>query len=181
MMHRAIDEVPGPRPVNPGLDPGDRIVDLLKRVYHEAALDALRAIDFETASVDDIIGVILDKTHHIGPFPLLNHANADSVKIAIVYAFWLIDSDLGEDKRSILEQKKDDVFTKAGVNSDRNVMLFFERVMRQDDSIHPAAPAPGPLGSKMKLLETISRIVDLVEHSQPGVFASHHYYATTTS
>jgi hypothetical protein len=165
MMHHAIDEVPGPRPVNSGTDPGNGIVDLLKKVYHDAALDALHAINFKTASVDDIIRVILDKTRHIRPFPLLNHADDNSVKIAIVYAFWLIDSDLGDDTRSILEQKKNDVFTQAGVNSDRNVMLFFERVMKQDESIHPTkATGPLPLLSKMKLLETISRIVDLVEH-----------------
>ena len=167
MNYHAIDDAFGPRPVNPGLDPGNGIVDWLKRVYHDAALDALHAIDFKTASVGDIILVILDKTRHIGPFPLLKHANADSVKIAIVYAFWLIYSALDDDTRSILEQKKDDVFTKAGVNSDRNVMLFFERVMRQDESIHPKK-ATGPLESKMKLLETIFSIVDLVEHSQPG-------------
>jgi hypothetical protein len=83
------------------------------------------------------------------------------VKIAFVYAFWLIDGAVDHETRSILKEKRDDVFTKAGVN-DPNVKLFFDRIMSDDNSILPAAPASGPLSSKMKLLETISRIVDLV-------------------
>jgi hypothetical protein len=171
MMQHAHDEVPGPRPVNPGLDPNDRIVTLLKMAYHEAALVALAAllaIDLKKASVDDIIRVILDKTRHIEPFSLLPRSNDNSVKVAFVYALWLIDGAVGDETRSILEQKKNAIFTQAGVDSDANVKRFFNRIMSEDHSIQPAAPAHGPLSSKMKLLETISRIVDLVEHSQPG-------------
>ena len=159
-----MQQAPGPRAPIPDPDPGNRLGDFVKMKYHEAAVAALLLIEFKTASVEEIIRVILDNTRHIVPSPF---ANADSVEIAIVYAFWLTDSTVGDDTRSILNQKKNEVFTKAGVDSNENAKRLFDLVMGQDENTHPTK-ALGPILSKMKLLETISRIVDLVEHSQPG-------------
>jgi hypothetical protein len=156
-----MGEVLGPRLILADPDPGSRMFEFVRIRYHDPALDALRAINVQTDSVDKIIRVILDKTSQIKPHVLLNFANADSVKIAIVYAFWLIDSSVSDDTRSILEQKKNAVFTQAGVDSDERAQREFKWVMEHDVNTRPTK-APGPVSSKMKLLETISRISDLL-------------------
>ena len=161
-----MQQVPGPRAPDSGSDPGnptsETLFKYLERVYHDAALDALHAIDLDMASVDHIIDVILEKTSSVKTSALFDSANTEAARIAIVYAFWLTESTVDDLARIILLLKKDEVFRRSGVDSDEHAKLAFADVMKRDENIRAMEKAPGPLESKMKLLETISRISDLI-------------------
>jgi hypothetical protein len=166
MMQQAPHEVPGPLEQNSGLEHGNEVGDsgykYLTYKYQEAALAARTAINFDTASADDIKRVILEKTRQVICEGLFAVANTDSAKVAIVFAFWLTDSKIHQATRTILREKQNSVFTISRVDSDVNAKQFFARVMQRGETTHPMDLPGGPFQSKMKLLETISRIVDLI-------------------
>ena len=172
-----MQQVPGPafrwNDMDPDWAGSGRTIRRHSDNYNEAALDALNKINFSQDNFDEndmseqIQRQILTSwDEKVVEKQKFEFRDSDECKIAIVYALWSRIPNLVENIREQIEKTRVMIFRKLNVTDENYTGVLYHFVKNQDSSLYPLPKPNGPehpsVRSEMKLLRTISRIVDVI-------------------